>query len=99
MQAITKKEFKQLHAEGALALAGAVTLTKEEARDVIEAARKNGVPLVTQPTTSYGDIDDRHHKVYRDGGIIYLERIEEGDDWRRWSSDRPKPHTTVYQVK
>ena len=99
MQAITKKEFKQLHADGKLSLAGAALLTKEDVADVIEAARKNGAPLMTQPTTSYGNIDDRHHKLYRDGDIVYLERIEQGDDWKRWSSHRPKPHTTVYQVK
>lgn len=99
MQKITKTEFKQLHAAGKLSLAGAALLTKEEAADVIEAARKNDVPLMTKPTTNHGFIDDRHHSVYRDGNIIYLERIEQGDDWQRTSSHRPKPHTAVYQVK
>ena len=99
MQNITKTEFKKLHASGRLSLAGAASITKEAARDVIEAARKTGTAINTTPTTSYGYIDDRHHKVYRDGDIIYLERIEQGDDWKKWGNFKPKPHTTVYQVK
>lgn len=99
MDKISKTLFKQLHGAGKLSLAGATSLSKEDAADVVAAARKTGTPLATQPTTSYGNIDDRHHKVYRDGDIIYIERIEVGDEWKKWSSHKPTPHTTVYQVK
>lgn len=103
MQSLQKKQFKAMHSNGQLLLLGAASLTKEASADVVNAAIKlNKLPEGTQTNPgSYGYIDDRHHKVYYDepNSVIYLERIEVGDDWKAWSSHRPKPHTTVYRVE
>lgn len=100
MQNISKTEFKKMHASNQLLLLGAPQLTKEATADVIAAAIKTGTqPIGGKPTTSFGFIDDRHHKVYRDGDFIYLERIEQGDDWKKTSSHKPETFTVVYRVK
>lgn len=102
MESLAKTTFKRMHTNGELLLLGAASLTKEASADVVNAAIKlEKLPTGTQVAPgSFGFIDDRHHKIYMDeaNSIVYLERIEIGDDWQRTSSHRPKPHTTVYRI-
>lgn len=100
MEKMTKRQFKQLHAGGELLLLWAGLGTKEHFAELLgeKLAAGEYLPDYARPVTSYGHIDDRHHAVYIDeaNGLVYMERIEEGDDWKNWSSHRPEPHTTIY---
>lgn len=103
MESITKTKFKQMHKNGELLLLGSSSTTKEDVAAIAQKAIDAGeLPSGEQTTPGgYGSIDDRHHKVYMDeaNGIVYLERIEVGDDWKKWSSDAPLPLTVVYRVQ
>lgn len=103
MESITKTKFKQMHKNGELLLLGSSSTTKEDVAAIVQKAIDAGELPVGEQTTpgSHGFIDDRHHKIYMDeaNGIVYLERIEVGDDWRKWSSSEPLPLTAVYKVE
>lgn len=74
MEQLTKKAFKQLHAEGALLLIGAPSLALEKAKNIIDGKLAEGVNLGDfGRAVSRADVDGKGCSIWYDepNSVIY----------------------------